>query len=327
MMKVQGQRSEVRGQRSEVKGQRSKVKGALVLSLLSAVLGFVLAGCTTAPDEDPGTVNVLMIGNSFSISCLAHLPQVAAQGGVKLDLASLYIGGCSLKRHWENATNDVNESFRPYRFDRVVEGRRIVDNGKANVCEALRMAKWDIVTVQQASHESWQTKSYSPYGEQLVAKIRELAPQAKIYVQETWSYTPWDKRLAKWNIDQNEMYDALHAAYGSFAKQQELQVIPFGTAVQEWRKRLPVKYTENSFGGDVVGGGKQDERDHFKRNKDNKWVPNCDVFHLGRKGEYFQALVWAKTLLGVDLGRMDYRPDYITESDVKLMKDIAMSMK
>ena len=171
------------------------------------------------------------------------------------------------------------------------------------------------------------SETYSPYGDNLIAKIRELAPQAKIYVQETWSYTPWDKRLAKWGIDQNEMFAKLHGAYGAFAKQHGLEVIPFGSAVQEWRRRLPVKYAENSLGGDVVGGGYQEARDQFKRAADGKWVPNCDVFHLGRRGEYFQALVWAKTLFDVDLENLGYKPDFVSDSDQKLMKDIAMGRK
>ena len=292
------------------------------------LLSFVLvsaAGCSTSkPEEERGT-KVLMIGNSFSICLLQHLPQVAADRGVELDLASLYIGGCSLKRHWENVGKDGDKEFKPYLFGRNRFGK--FTQGKANVCEALRMAKWDIVTIQQASHESWKPETYHPYGDRLIAKIRELAPQAKIVVQETWSYTPWDKRLAKWGIDQNGMYAKLHEAYGTFAKEKGLSVIPFGTAVQEWRRRLPVKYADNSFGGDVVGGGRQEERDHFKRGADGKWVPNCDVFHLGRRGEYFQALVWAHALFGTDLTELDYRPDFVSESDAKLMREIAMGLK
>ena len=163
--------------------------------------------------------------------------------------------------------------------------------------------------------------------EKIVAKVREFQPQAEIVVQETWSYTPWDKRLEKWGIDQNQMYEGLHDAYAGFARQYGIAIIPFGTAVQTWRRLLPVKYTENSFGGDVVGGGKQDERDNFKRDVDGKWVPNCDVFHLNRKGEYFQALVWAKTIFGVDLTDLKYKPDFVSDSDAKLMKEIAMGRK
>lgn len=267
-----------------------------------------------------------MIGNSFSICVLNHLPLLAEDRGVKLDIGSLYIGGCTLERHWANMTNTAAD-FRPYAYDLYDRGKRIVFQSHRNVCEVLAGTKWDIVTIQQGSHESWRKESYHPYGDNLIAKIRELAPQAKIVVQETWSYTPWDKRLAKWGIDQNGMYAKLHAAYGDFAKQYGLQVIPFGTAVQAWRRQLPVKYGENSLGGDVVGGGYEDPKDHFKRNAENKWVPNCDVFHLGRRGEYFQALVWAKALFDVDVSEVGYKPDYVTDDEAALMKKIAMEVK
>ena len=299
------------------------MKKCFVLCALCLVLGGILSGCSTEKPEK-GT-RVLMIGNSFSISLLQHLPQVAADCGVELDLASLYIGGCSLERHWTNVVKDVDKEYKPYLFGRNRFGK--YTQGKANVCDVLRMAKWDIVTVQQASHESWRPETYHPYGDNLVAKIRELAPQAKIYVQETWSYTPWDKRLEKWGIDQDQMYEGLHDAYAGFARQYGIAIIPFGTAVQTWRRLRPVKYTENSFGGDVVGGGKQDERDNFKRDANGKWVPNCDVFHLNRKGEYFQALVWAKTIFGVDLTDLKYKPDFVSDSDAKLMREIAMGRK
>ena len=305
--------------RFQVSGFRLQVAGLLALACL------VFSGCSTSKEQEECGTKVLMIGNSFSISLLQQLPQVAADCGVELDLASLYIGGCSLKRHWENVERDGEEGFRPYRFGRNRFGA--YTQGTANVCEALRMEKWDIVTVQQASHESWQAKTNHPYGSLLVAKIRELAPQAMSYVQETWSYTPWDKRLEKWGIDQDQMYEGLHAAYAGFARQCGLAIIPFGTAVQTWRRLKPVKYTENSFGGDVVGGGKQDERDNFKRDVNGKWVPNCDVFHLNRKGEYFQALVWAKTIFGVDVSDIKYKPDFVSDSDAKLMKEIEMGRK
>jgi len=299
----------------------SRVFRLASLRLLACAAAF--SGCSSVPEDDASATKVLMIGNSFSICVLQHLPAVAKDRGIKLDLASLYIGGCSLKRHWENVEKDGDKAFRPYRYDRIVDGERTVDGAKRNVCEVLRETKWDIVTIQQASHDSWKPETYRPYGDDLVAKIRELAPQARIVVQETWSYTPWDKRLKDWGIDQDGMYAKLHDAYAAFARRQGLSVIPFGTAVQAWRKRLPVKYAEHSFGGDVVGGGRQEERDQFKRDAANAWVPNCDVFHLGRKGEYFQALVWAVALLDADLDGLGCRPPFVSESDAKLMCEIA----
>jgi hypothetical protein len=192
-----------------------------------------------------------------------------------------------------------------------------------NVTDALRLENWDIVTIQQASHYSWREESYHPHGDRLVEKIRELSPKAEIWVQETWSYTPWDSRLKAWGMDQNEMYRKLHAAYAAFAGKHSLKVIPMGTAVQNWRRDLPVEYAENSLGGDVVGGGKLDGRDHFRRNQDNTWSIYCDPFHLGRKGEFFQALVWAKALFGADLGKVKVFPGFISHAEGELMKKVA----
>ena len=297
------------------------------LSVVAAVAALASVGGCASGRSEPGLTKVLMIGNSFSISCLQHLPKVAESCGVGLDLASLYIGGCSMERHWSNIEKaDGDPSYRPYRYDRYKRGS-LVEKGVRNIQETLASVPWDIVTIQQASHESIKTETFSPFGDKLVATIRKYAPQAKVVVQETWSYTPWDKRLAKWGITQDEMYAKLHAAYGSFAKGHGFAVIPMGTAVQEWRRRLPVKYTENSFGGDVVGGRGQAARDRFKRTADNKWVPNCDVFHLNGRGAYLQALVWAAALFDdVDFEKMDYRPDFVTEADAKLMREIAVEL-
>jgi len=297
-----------------------------VIKLMAAAL-VLAAGCASSSEKEEPVTKVLMIGNSFSISTLTHLPKVAANLQCDLDLTSLYIGGCSLQRHWENADRDGDKSFKPYRYDRVVKGERKVEAGRINVLEALRREKYDIVTIQQASHLSWKPESFHPWGDMLVEKIRVLQPQAKIFVQETWSYTPWDKRLKKWNIDQNEMYAKLKESYAAFADKYGFPLIRMGAAVQAWRERLPVRYTENSFGGDVVGGGGQDVKDHFKRTAENRWVPNGDVFHLGRRGEYLQALVWAAKLFDADVTGCTYRPDYVTEKEAKLMAEIATELR
>ena len=306
------------------KGRILVAVAALVLTALA-----VFAGDTPEKGTGPAGLKVLMIGNSFSISCLEHLPAVAAACGEELDLASLYIGGCSLERHWRNVeAAATNAAFRPYRFDRTRNGRAVVTKGAANIPDALTLDTWDVVTIQQASHLSWNKASYHPWGDRLVAKIRALAPRARIVVQETWSYTPWDKRLAKWRFDQDEMYAKLHAAYAAFAAEYSFPVIPMGTAVQEWRRALPVKYTENSFGGDVVGGGKK-TTGHFKRNASNAWAPASDVFHLNSpRGTYFQALVWAAALFdGIDVAACAYKPAGVTDDEAARMRAIAAKTK
>ena len=236
------------------------------------------------PSRSADGLKVLMIGNSFSISCLGHLPAVAKAYGHRLDLASLYIGGCSLERHWNNVVAaSTNATFKPYRFDRFVDGRCVVEKGAANIPDALVMDKWDIVTVQQASHASWDPATYHPWGDNLVAKIRELAPQAKILVQETWSYPPWDKRLKKFGFDQVEMYARLHDAYAAFAKKYGFGIIPVGTAAEICADRNSL-FTKPDF--------------HFNRGE----------------GEYLQALVWDASLFGFKINQAClYKPEGMSD--------------
>jgi hypothetical protein len=302
--------------------------------LLAAAAAIVACVCAAEEAKTSGApkkaLKLLMIGNSFSISCYRQMPQVAQALGLELDICSLYIGGCSLQQHMKNVTAAADPAFAPYRLARSVNGRKVtVPAGKpganANIPQTLAADKWDVVTIQQVSHESWQPATFSPAGDLLVKTIRERAPGAEIVVQETWSYTPWDKRLAKWKMDQNEMYAKLHAAYAAFAAKYGFRVIPMGTAVQQWRARRPVRYTENSFGGDVVGGGHLPPERHF-RQKDGRWVPASDRFHLNTAGEYYQALLWTAFLFKVDVTPCTYRPASVSAADADLMKRIVMDL-
>ena len=297
----------------------SLVKNLFALFAVVAIAanGAALGEAQGAPH--PRSLKVLMIGNSFSVCCVREMPWVARSLDLGLDLCSLYIGGCSLKRHCDNIARADDPDFRPYQVQRVVDGNRLPET-RANIPEMLKADKWDVVTIQQCSHESWIPESYHPAGDELVKTVRALAPQAKIYVQETWSYTPWDKRLAGWKITPDEMYTRLHAAYAAFARGHDLPVIPMGTAVQRWRRELPVRYTPNSLGGDVCGRAK------FEPDGKGGFKAKGDVFHLNHAGDYLQALVWTATLFGVDVTKCSYAPGPLRGPKAELMKKIAFEV-
>jgi len=266
------------------------MKKIIVLSVAMAAASF---GFAAEKVETEKPLKVLMIGNSFSICNLRQMPQVAEAMGKRLDLASIYIGGCSLERHWRNVeAAATNATFKPYRFARIAEGKRVVEKGTANIPDALALDKWDVVTLQQASHFSWDPATYHPWGDNLVAKIRELAPQAKIVVQETWSYPPWDKRLKKFGFDQLEMYERLHGAYAAFAAKYGFDVIPVGTAA-EFAPDRNTLFTDPDF-------------------------------HFNRTGEYLQGLVWTAKLFGVDVRKCAYRPSWLDAARADELKAAAM---
>ena len=268
------------------------MNGKILVTALALASASFHCLAAEAPAERNEPLKVLMIGNSFSICNLKEMPPIAKSMGLKLDLASLYIGGCSFKRHWSNVVASTNAAFKPYHFGRVVDGEKDDSVAAANIPDALTMEKWDVVTVQQASHDSWSPATFQPEGDQLVAKIRELAPQAKIVVQETWSYPPWDRRLGKYDFDQVEMYARLKAAYAAFAKKHGLEVIPVGTAAEF-----------------------VDDRNQLFTRPD---------FHFNGQGAYLQGLVWTAKLFGVDVRRCEYRPDWLDADRAKILRAAAM---
>ena len=292
------------------------------LVMTAAVVSAVL--CSAADGAKDGKpLKVLAIGNSFSIAMSSAVSPVAADLGRRIDICTMFIGGCSLERHCKNlAAPDT----MPYQINWTWDNKKsnpevpflsaltnVVDqkNGHAykmsNIPQMLRAAKWDVVTIQQASHESWKPESYHPFGDDLVKAIREGAPQAKIVVHETWSYVSFCPRYARWGIDQAEMYDRLHKCYGDFAKKYGFEVIPVGTAVQLYRNRLPVRSSDTEVGGDPVG----------------KSPPKGDSIHMNPDGEYLQALVWAGALLGEDVTKCAYAPRCIVPARAKLMRECA----
>lgn len=289
-------------------------------------------------------LKVLMIGNSFSVCVLKEMPQCAADAGVVLDLASLYIGGCPLDKHWSNVEKSGNANFKPYSFSynyASVKDKKeapVAKLGKnTNIPQALKADKWDVVTIQQASPKSPFPETYEPFAKNLIATIREHAPQAEIVIQQTWSYTPYSARLSKWNMTSETMYTAVEAAYAQLAARHGLRIIPTGYAVELYRKKLPVKYgkilsTKDiaaiekpaliDFHGDPVGSSKW--KKGRKGQKDAEKVKlRMDAFHLNSEGHYLQACTWLATLFGSDVTKLKYAPKDLAPERAVLMRACA----
>ena len=265
-------------------------------------------------------LKVLAIGNSFSLSMMQELPKAAAAcPDCELDVAHMMIGGCTLERHWSNVEKASNPKFRPYSisssyaFDKETAAKF---PKKANIPEMLTADKWDVVTIQQGSQHSAFPEKYEPFAGKLIAKIRELAPQAQVWIQETWSYSPYSARLAGWKMTPQTMYEALRAAYAGTAAKYSLKTIPTGDAVALYRAKLPVDYkkvltaaerealapqTKVDFYGDVTGS-------FSWRKKDGKMGLRIDAHHLNAEGKYLQACVWLAALFDVDVTKLPYEP-------------------
>ncbi len=290
------------------------------MKLLPLLFALLLCGLPLTARE----LKVLMIGNSFSRPVVHNLPPLAAAGGHQLLITNAYIPGCSLKTHWQNLEKaDRDPSFRPYQ----VTTRRTGDPQTSkpvpdHLPHLLKQESWDLVTIQQASHESWDYAKFQPWADRLIERIRRDVPGAGIMIQQTWSYRADDRRILPggvWGFDQNGMYDRLAAAYDRLAAAHQLRQIPVGRAVQYFRQQTPVKFTPlppeqlarltppelpPNQQGDVVGNTTWSR----PRSESGKPELRSDTIHLNPAGEYLQACVWYAVLFEADPETISYTP-------------------
>ena len=182
-------------------------------------------------------MKILSIGNSFSQDAQRYLHALAAQEGESLTCVNLYIGGCSLKTHWENAEDD-----KPlYSYERngapvFLDG----EGGRPRYCSiraALEEGGWDAVTLQQCSHDSGKYETYQPYLTRLSGYVRQYAPQAKQWLHQTWAYETDSTHSAfpDYGRSQQAMYQRLKAAYALASASIGAPLIPAGDMIQALR--------------------------------------------------------------------------------------------
>ena len=132
-------------------------------------------------------MKILCIGNSFSEDATRYLYGIARADGARLEIANLYIGGCSLERHAQNMREDTRDYELQYNGQKT--------GFPMSLREALTNRAWDIVTLQQVSQHAPRVESYLPYLDELADVIRALAPSARIVMHQTWAYEAGSERL------------------------------------------------------------------------------------------------------------------------------------
>lgn len=132
-------------------------------------------------------MRVLAIGNSYSQDATRYLHDIAKADGVELEVVNLYIGGCSLEKHYRNMLS--GEKAYNLQFDGHMTGFFV------SIDDALLNRQWDVVTIQQVSHGAPRPETYHPYAEAIAAHIRKCQPKAKLLFHQTWAYEEGCDRL------------------------------------------------------------------------------------------------------------------------------------
>lgn len=268
-------------------------------------------------------MNILTIGNSFTDSLALYFPAAVQSARCDLHFERANFGGCELARHWSY----IEAEERDVRC-RIYQGGR-------KLRSILELRAWDVVTIQQASHDSWRPETFQPWAGNIIAYVKKHAPQAEVVIQQTWAYRADHPQLlpgSEWGISQDEMYERLTANYTKLARDYKLRIIPSGYAVQLTRRNSERKFANYDpalidtlawpdlppQAGDVVG------QCSWRKNPDTgELYLNRDLIHLNPRGQYLQACVWFTMLYGKKVSEIRLVPDELANSDVKFLQETA----
>lgn len=170
-------------------------------------------------------MKILAIGNSFSDDAMRYLQKLGIHQGRTMKCVNLMIPGCSLRQHYLNILDDE----RKYRFMFNGEFTGIY----VSVREALKSDDWDAVVLHQASPNSFDYDTFTPYLDVLADYVRKYSPKSRLYVNETWCYEQGSQRLADLGFRKSEeMLHGIRCAYRKAAKSIDAAgLIPSGEAM------------------------------------------------------------------------------------------------
>ena len=229
-------------------------------------------------DKTVKSLRLLSIGNSFSIDAQQWLYNIAMAGGYDVvSLGNLYIGGCSLKTHYENSVSGA----AAYTFYKNANGTWITESTKT-MDYGILYDDWDYITLQQNSGNSGAASTYDPYLTSLITYVnsKKTNPDAQLLWHMTWAYDESYASTSGYG-SQSVMYERIIGATQQVIVPNSAfsMILPSGTAIQNAR---------TSFIGDTF---------------------NRDGYHLDYNyGRYLAALTWYHKISGESIDDISYIP-------------------
>lgn len=260
-------------------------------------LFYAIALCVTiAFAGEP--LRVLAIGNSFSVDAAEqYLHSVADGAGQNIVIGNLYIGGCSLDRHFDNITNDKPD----YSYRKIGADGRADTVPDCTLRQGLLDEPWDVITFQQASHFSGQYETYSHLPE-LISMVRDIVGEHPRFLWHmTWAYSTDSEHsgFKNYGTDQLQMYEAIvDVAKQIMNENKELTgIIPCGTAIQDART------------SEIRAAGRELTRDGY---------------HLDRRlGRYIASCTWFGVLFDDPTITTTFIPARVTDTEARLAREAA----
>ena len=241
----------------------------------------------------PESLKILSIGNSFALDTNEHIPNIALSLGVKeIKVATLYIGGCSINKHYDNAIN--NKSNYEY-YVNTGDGWTTTYN--KSILYALQSDEWDYISIQHGTGDGSRYANLDSYVnlENLISYVKENAiGDPKIAFNMTWVGEKGSHEELINVYDNNTLYyyaSIVELTRDYISETKGLDIIsPTGTAIQNARTAKLTSLTR-------------------------------DNYHLSLStGRFIAGLTFFKALTSVDFSNITWHP----ESMSQYMIDVAI---
>ena len=243
------------------------------------------------------TLKILAIGNSFSDNTMSQCYQIAQKMGIQnIKLGVLYIGACTVYRHWLNATQDA--PAYEYRVNTDGTWKTTPDT---KMRDAITSDHWDYIILSHGNDSSYKGGSldasgapsgigYQKLGD-LIAYVRGFAGSDTIFAWNmTWAYSGDDTTTdyIACGKDTSLLYSKLVEATQKYVlPYREISIIlPTGTAIQNIRS----SYLQESA---MAGDG----------------------HHLNPYGSYVAGLTLLKMLTGLSIEHVGYTDSQVLSKE------------
>ena len=187
-------------------------------------------------------MQILAIGNSFTQDSTAYLKAVADAAGEDMTVVNLYIGGCTLERHYRNMLSC--EKIYSLEFNGATTGFFV------SMEQALLSRDWDAVVIHQASRAATKYEYFQPYLNELAAFVRTCCPKTKLYMHQTWACEEGSEKLTREMgfATRADMYNAIVPICEQAAKDMDADgIIPSGTVMQKLIEKVITRLNRDSF--------------------------------------------------------------------------------
>lgn len=278
------------------------------------------------------SIRLLTIGNSFSNNALTYLERIAAgTDAVRFDVGRASLGGCSLEKHWNLATYTARQpDFGTYELQKDDDGQPVM----VSLQKALVARPWDVISLQQVSHQSWRRDTFEPWLGQLLDLVHGAAPQAKVMLHQTWAYRCDTPYYAVHAITPETMHQRIRANYRHFASRYNCGILASGDALYRARQTEGCTYTWPDPDYDY-----QDAEApalpyephslaagwHWQITQPGTGIPvlALDANHLNGRGCYLCSNLWFEKLTGLSAHDSAFAPDDLDTDDAAWLRDIA----